>query len=92
MPIELKGGELDILGFEVVLDMESTFDGELNQYIEIDKQRDYYEGDYVVIPDIVSQELETKDKIMNDNVTISDIPYYETSNDSGITVYIGSHL
>lgn len=53
-----------------------------------------YEGDYTVIPstdeDIV---LETKDKIMTDDLTLKKIPFHETSNDSGgITVYIGKEV
>lgn len=50
-----------------------------------------YEGDYVVVPhtedDIV---LETKQKMMTSDVTVKKIPYFETSNVSGVTVYIGS--
>jgi hypothetical protein len=52
-----------------------------------------YKGDYTVIPDVEAQTLETKQKLMTDNVTIKEIPYYDTSNlAGGITVYIGSTL
>lgn len=52
---------------------------------------DVYDGDYVVKPiPYNSQELETQDKFMYDNVTVLPIPYFETSNLSdGLTVYIG---
>lgn len=49
-----------------------------------------YRGDYEVIPKVSSdQVLSTKDKKMNRDVTVFKVPYWETSNESGITVYIG---
>lgn len=51
-----------------------------------------YTGAYVVHPKVTSQELETKNKHMEDNVTIEAIYYSETSNISdGITVFIGEN-
>lgn len=52
-----------------------------------------FEGDYTVTPAVDAQTLETKQKLMTDNVTIKEIPFYDTSNNSGgTTVYIGSTL
>lgn len=51
-----------------------------------------YEGDYVVIPDTDGKTLETKDKYMNSDVTVTAIPYWETSNITGTTVYIADNL
>lgn len=48
-----------------------------------------YEGEYTIIPSIQEQEMLTKNKVMKENVTIEPIPYYETSNESGKTIYIG---
>ena len=52
-----------------------------------------YEGPYEVMPstrdDVV---LETKKKRMTDDVTVFKIPYFETSNESGYTVYIASEV
>ena len=54
---------------------------------------DPYEGPYVVVPKIIDQTLETKDKLMEDDVLIREIPYYETSNiQNGVTVYIADNL
>jgi hypothetical protein len=51
---------------------------------------DVYDGEYIVTPiPYDSQTLETKHKVMADDVTVLAIPYYETSNISGITIYIG---
>ena len=48
-----------------------------------------YQGNYTVTPKVTSQKLQTKDKLMKDDVVVLEIPYYETSNISGKTVYIG---
>lgn len=48
-----------------------------------------YKGDYTITPKIDSQTMKTKNKKMEDNVTVLAIPYYETSNLTGKTVYIG---
>lgn len=53
-------------------------------------QIDIYDGEYIVTPKpFTEQILETKEKTMADDVTVLAIPYYETSNVSGITIYIG---
>lgn len=50
-----------------------------------------FDGDYTVKPQPYdSQTLDTKNKLMRDDVTVLAIPYFETSNLSdGLTVYIG---
>lgn len=51
----------------------------------------YYEGDYVIIPKAYEKQvLETKNKRMYDDITVKKVPYFETSNDDGETVYIAS--
>ena len=56
--------------------------------------RETYDGEYVVVPKInVDQTLETKDKVMEDDVLVLKIPYYETSNEAGgTTVYIAMEI
>ena len=55
---------------------------------------DRYDGEYVVIPqasDAVT--LSTKDKLLLDDVTVTKVPYWETSNQSGgLTAYIASEV
>ena len=54
---------------------------------------DPYQGDYVVTPKANSQTvLETRGKTMSENVTVVEIPYFETSNISGNTVYIANEV
>lgn len=49
-----------------------------------------YEGNYSITPAIEEQVIETQNKLLNQNMHINAIPYYETTNaDGGITVIIG---
>ena len=50
----------------------------------------YFNGSYEVIPKVESQMLETKDKLMSEDVHIKSILYYEVSNpQGGTTIIIG---
>lgn len=51
-----------------------------------------YTGDYTVTPKVDAQTLATKSKRMTDNVQIKGVPYFETSNDTGTTVFIASEV
>lgn len=49
-----------------------------------------YKGEYQVVPSVLEQTLETKNKYLIDNVIVSQIPYYTVSNEGGgNTVTIG---
>lgn len=49
-----------------------------------------YEGEYEVTPNANEDTtLHTFNKLVNDNIVIHKIPYFETSNESGTTIYIG---
>ena len=47
-----------------------------------------YRGAYVVIPEVGAQVLPTLNQRMTDNLTVTGVPYYEVSNESGLTVFI----
>lgn len=50
----------------------------------------YYEGEYEVTPKWEDIVLETKQKSMRDDVTVTEIPYLEVENpQGGVTVVIG---
>lgn len=52
-----------------------------------------YKGEYTVIPKANAPTvLETAGKTLNKDVTVTKIPYYETSNPTGDTVYIASEV
>ena len=46
-----------------------------------------YEGEYTVSPSRQAKTLETANKVLSDNITISEISYSEVSNNSGGTTY-----
>lgn len=78
------------------LSSSQTLDGKVVGTLEIvgkmnvGGQAEVYEGDYEVIPKVTAQSLPTKEKYMIDDVTVKEIPFFETSNNSGgNTVYIG---
>lgn len=52
---------------------------------------EHYEGKYTVTPKTISQTLHTANLVMDDNVTVLEIPYFETANETGDTVYIGGN-
>lgn len=52
-----------------------------------------YEGIYDITPQAFqNQELYTKDKLLKENITVKEIPFFETSNQYGNTIYIGSEV
>lgn len=54
---------------------------------------DYYDGTYHVIPKAYDEQiLPTREKIMRDDVTVDSVPYYETHNEKGTTIYIASEV
>lgn len=63
---------------------ELTFDiGEITVI-----QHNPYDGPYTVIPKRVDQVLATKHKSMRDDVTVTEVPWTETSNQYGTTYII----
>lgn len=66
-----------------------TFQTDFGEIILV-KSDDVYTGDYDVIPRVYQQILETKDKVMNDDVTVEEIPIAKVLNLSGgLTATIG---
>lgn len=52
-----------------------------------------YEGDYRVTPKANEEiVLQTKDKLMRENVTVEKVPFFDVSNDFGTTIYIASEV
>lgn len=84
MNIKVKFAELN-------KDLKANF-GEVQtvtEYVGGDK----YEGDYIVTPRVEAQKMETKGKVMLDDVTVKAIPYHEVSNiNGGKTVFIGNEV
>lgn len=54
---------------------------------------EFYTGDYVVVPKAnEAQILPTKMLIMSEDLTVTKVPYYQTSNPYGDTAYIASEV
>lgn len=54
------------------------------------KEIDVYDGETTVTPSAHNEHvLFTANKRLLENVVVKEIPYYETSNQSGETIYIG---
>ena len=54
---------------------------------------EHYKGNYEVTPKTIQQLMQTRNLIMDNDVIINKIPYFETGNNSGgNTVYIGSEV
>lgn len=57
----------------------------------VEQQVDIYEGSTTVTPSsYFDQELLTKNKLVKENITVKPTPYYETTNETGKTIYIGN--
>lgn len=51
-----------------------------------------YHGPTVVTPKVrESTELETRNKVVQANIVVEEIPYFETSNPKGLTFIIGGN-
>lgn len=52
-----------------------------------------YDGSYEVTPAVTAQTLATKQKVMDEDLKIKEIPYFDVSNlAGGSTVYIGREI
>ncbi len=66
---------------------------QLTGKLTIPNKYDEYVGMYDVTPKaFMSQTLETENKLMQNNVTVACIPYYETGNQFGTTIYIADRI
>lgn len=77
---------------EIDIDAVSSQEIEVEQdgiTINVNEAPDY-EGEYKVTPKVAEQILSTARKILNEDVVVEKIPYFEVSNNSGgITASIG---
>ena len=78
--------------FEFEFESNPVYEFTVEQAIEV-TGGEHYQGEYIVIPSPSDNiTLETEGKVMDDDVTVIKIPYYETSNITGKTVYIASEV
>lgn len=82
----------DTVVIEGEVNLLNVIEGEIDKVIYVDSAHAAYTGDYIVTPITTGPiVLETNQKIMTDDVTVLKIPYFETANESGNTVFIGEY-
>lgn len=78
--------------FNVTFSGGEGFKAEFADTIEI-PVGDFYTGDYTVVPRAdEAQVLPTRMLIMSDDLTVTKVPFFKTSNPYGDTVYIASEV
>ena len=86
---QLKG---TILGTDVLVGkITNTKSLKGSIFIPLPAKDIIYNGDYDIVPKVEAQTIGTKNKKMKKDLTVLAIPYYETSNLTGKTVYIGGN-
>ena len=84
-------------GFQDI-DIENTIEQKVDIkqdviIVPVYKDAQPYEGEYEVTPKIIKQTLPTTKKLLYEDVTIKEIPFFKVSNNSGgNTVFIGSEV
>ncbi len=87
---ELDGSISSVDGITCIISPVGQLSGSVSKNIE---EVPVYHGDYEVIPDAHNDQiLYTSNKILKDDVTVKKVPYYETHNESGTTVYIAMEV
>lgn len=75
------------------INRNETVSGNVNVGQVYTQNVDEYTGDYDVTPKAIAQVLETKQKLMTDDVRIRKIPFHEVSNPhGGTTITIGKDI
>lgn len=89
MKLKVSFNEVDSYISTKFIQTKCTFNTNFGEIFQI-RTDDKYEGDYNVIPRVYQQTLETKDKLMLDDVTVEIIPLSRVINlSNGYTVTIG---
>ena len=84
--VELKEKEFS---FDLGFSEESRFDIHFSESFS-PRDIEPYSGAYEVIPKVAEQSLQTRDRWMNRDVTVTAIPYHEVENmQRGTTAIIG---
>ena len=63
-----------------------------NGIVKVDVSTDPYSGEYEVTPKVDAQTMPCAGKKMLKDVDIKAIPFFETSNEAGTTVYIAAEV
>lgn len=80
----------DVTVYSVTLEQEEPISMTMDVGIQLVNSNPY-EGEYTVIPKAHDDTvLPTRNKTMVRDVTVTQVPYYETHSETGTTIYIAS--
>lgn len=84
--------ELSVEEYELDYEETESLDFDLEMAINVNSiEGEHYQGTYLVDPNFATQTLETRNKVMDDDVTVNPIYVGQTTNvGGGYTVYIGT--
>lgn len=92
MSVEVKASFSETLIFGAAFSESGNTNADFDAVV-IASDKPTYDGAYEVTPSAhEAQTLETAGHIMEDDVTVKIIPFFQTSNVSGDTVYIASEV
>lgn len=86
--------KIDDMSFKVIFSDDSHAFGTKFENVSVVKPREYdeYDGVTDVIPKTTAQTLNTKDKLVRDDITVREIPFEGVENSSGgYTATIGGY-
>lgn len=74
-----------------VITASGVIQGEISSCCITENQKDtlIYKGEYTVTPTSKEQTLQTEGKLLKKDITVKEITFSETSNESGTTITIG---
>ena len=86
-------GDVSLVNFiDGEISLINVIDGEIDKVFHVDSHS-AYGGPYTVIPKAYEdQTLQTENKLMLENVLVTEVPKYEVSNEYGKTIYIADNL
>lgn len=77
------------LGTKTTFDTDFGNVQKVTEYVGGEK----YQGEYEITPKVEAQMLPTAQKVLEENIVIKEIPFFNVSNTSGgSTVYIGNEV
>lgn len=92
MEINVKFEEIDQTFDTAFSESDQEFEMDMGEVMTVHDGAEYT-GPYEATPQVEAQTLETKGKLMKNNVEVHAIPFFETSNTSGgSTVYIAKEF
>lgn len=92
MSVEIRASFSETLTFGALFSESENATADFEALV-IASEAPIYDGEYTIVPKANREQiLPTNGKRMTDDVSVTKIPYYQASNVSGDTVYIGMEV